>query len=861
MNLINTKWIATGTVNSRCCEGKLFVKNTGTKHGFLIFPKLFKSDNKEKCVVFNGHQISGDAPYFEIINRRRTVMYKFDFNTVNKVATDNLKYFLIAVYVPAGSQFTINEFCFDEELEKLTKKLLSHLKGDTLIITPGYPSESNKYNTAFVHTRVKEYLESGLKVDVLCINSLPGISSYNFEGVDVVCGDYSFLREVLGTRRYKNIVIHFFDCNYGNVLDAVDTSGTNLYLFAHGADVLYHDLPEYASPYFGSKIDITCRTEEFAKRDYYIKKYNQLDNVKWIFVSEFVRKKMESGINIKINNYEIIPNYIDGELFEHKTKDKELQKKIFVLRKFTNDFCYALDIDVRAILTLSRRECFKDLEFDIYGSGEMFDVITAPIADFDNVHLHNKFLTHEEIRHIHDTHGIALFASRFDTQGVSLCEAVSSGCAVVTSDVEGITAYIDKELEVVCETEEFTKYANAIEKLAFDSDYFNKVIESQSKSVQSKFSYENTIGKELKLFENTPERSLDLSNILKNPVLTVIVPSYNVEKYLWNGIISLVNHKNAKKMEVLIIDDGSKDNSAQIGVELERLTTNDGKSIVRLISKENGGHGSTINVGIENARGKYTKIMDGDDALDSHYLSELIDILEKENSDIVLNNYMEDFAYVNGLNFIKPYEFMVPGMQYDFEDLCYEGYGFGTWGPILACSSYRTDFLKDINFKLLEKCFYVDVQLNTHISLACETIVYYPLNIYRYLLGRSGQSISKESYMRNYKHHEKVTVKVIEAMLEKEKEISKSRKEYVMNMIILKLLITQYIITVEFYNNPKPFREFENQLKKFPELYNDSRVVTKAIKFHRFTNGNFIFLNTFLVNLKNFFRRIINKIV
>ena len=97
-------------------------------------------------------------------------------------------------------------------------------------------------------------------------------------------------------------------------------------------------------------------------------------------------------------------------------------------------------------------------------------------------------------------------------------------------------------------------------------------------------------------------------------------------------------------------------------------------------------------------------------------------------------------------------------------------------------------------------------------------------------------------------------------MLEKEKEISKCRKDYVINMLILKLLITQYIITVEFYNKPRPFREFEKQLKKYPELYNDPRIVTRAIKFHRFTNGNFIFMNSFLVKLKNFFRAIIKKI-
>lgn len=860
MNLNKKIYIKNKNISTAYADNILTVRNISSKHGFLIVPKLYKSDKKEMRIVFKGKQITGNAPTVEIINRKKTIMYSFDFNTESKISTDNLKYYLIAIYVPANSQFEITDFYFDKNLDELTNSFKSRLNGDMLVITPGYPSESNKYNTAFVHTRVKEYIKSNINLDVLVINELPGISQYTFEGIDVIRADYAFLRDVLSTKHYKNIVIHFFDCNYGNVLDAVDTSCTNLYMFAHGADVLYHSISEYASPYFGEKADFTNIFTSFEKKDNFIKKYNNLPNVKWIFVSDFIRNKLEKSLNIEIKNYEIIPNYIDNQLFTYSKKNKKLQKKIFILRKFTNDFCYALDIDVRAILTLSRRECFNELEFDIFGSGDMFDIITAPLKEFENVHLHNKFLTHEEIKRIHNTHGIGLFASRFDTQGVSLCEAASSGCAVVTSDVEAITSYIDKNLGVVCDTENFVQYADAIERLAFDSDYFNRVAIEESNSIQTKFSYENTIGKELELFKNTIERKIAFDRICDNPVLTVIVPAYNVEKYLWNGVMSLIDHNNSSKMEVLIIDDGSKDKTAEIGAKLEELTNCNGKSIVRLISKENGGHGSTINIGIENAKGKYTKIMDGDDTVDSYYMRNLIDILENEDSDIVLNNYMEDYAYLNVLNYIRPYEFMIPGMQYNFEDLCYEGYGFSTWGPILACSSYRTDFLQNINFKLLEKCFYVDVQLNTYISLACKTIVYYPLNIYRYLLGRNGQSISKESYMKNYKHHEKVTMKVIEALIEKEDKISKCRKNYVIDMLILKLLTTQYIITVGFYNSPKPFREFESQLKNYPELYNDSRIATRAIKFHRLTNGCFIFMNSFLIALKNFFRNIIHKV-
>ena len=96
------------------------------------------------------------------------------------------------------------------------------------------------------------------------------------------------------------------------------------------------------------------------------------------------------------------------------------------------------------------------------------------------------------------------------------------------------------------------------------------------------------------------------------------------------------------KVEVLIINDGSKDNTAEIGRELERLTTIDGKSIVKLVDKPNGGHGSTINKGIELARGKYFKLMDGDDYFDTLELMKLIQKLENETADIILTNYVED---------------------------------------------------------------------------------------------------------------------------------------------------------------------------------------------------------------------------
>ena len=388
--------------------------------------------------------------------------------------------------MPENSEFNITELSFDNKAEEVYKKIESNLKNDMLIITPGYPSESNAYNTAFVHSRVKEYQKNGLKVDLLCINILPGISNYDFEGINVTRGDYYFLRTVLSQKKYKKIAIHFFDHNYGNVLDSVDLSNTEIYLFSHGADVLYRGFKDYASPYFGKKLDISKKENEFSLNDYYIKKYNNLKNVKWIFISEFIKNKLESFLDIKINNYSIIPNFIDTDFFAYSKKNNEKRKKIFVLRKFTNDFCYALDIDIKIILELSKRKFFNELEFDIYGSGEMFDILTQPVKKLNNVHLHRKFLTHYEVKKVHDNHGIALFASRFDTQGVSLCEAISSGCGIVTSNLDVFDTFIDKKLNITCDIENYKQYADVVERLITDEKYFNKVTQKNLQNVIKK---------------------------------------------------------------------------------------------------------------------------------------------------------------------------------------------------------------------------------------------------------------------------------------------------------------------------------------------------------------------------------------
>ena len=85
-------------------------------------------------------------------------------------------------------------------------------------------------------------------------------------------------------------------------------------------------------------------------------------------------------------------------------------------------------------------------------------------------------------------------------------------------------------------------------------------------------------------------------------LLTIVIPTYNMEAYLNRCLDSLlVSDEQMKLLEVLVINDGSKDNSSAIAHEYEAKYPN----TFRVIDKENGGHGSTINAGIKKARGKW----------------------------------------------------------------------------------------------------------------------------------------------------------------------------------------------------------------------------------------------------------------
>ena len=123
---------------------------------------------------------------------------------------------------------------------------------------------------------------------------------------------------------------------------------------------------------------------------------------------------------------------------------------------------------------------------------------------------------------------------------------------------------------------------------------------------------------------------------MENKLVSVIIPIYNVEKFLYKTVRSVIN-QDYKKIEIILVDDGSPDGSAKI---MDKLAKTDGRIIC--IHKENGGHGDAINDGIKVAKGKYFKIVDSDDWVDLDALNKILKSIqeEKELPDLYILNYV-----------------------------------------------------------------------------------------------------------------------------------------------------------------------------------------------------------------------------
>lgn len=306
-------------------------------------------------------------------------------------------------------------------------------------------------------------------------------------------------------------------------------------------------------------------------------------------------------------------------------------------------------------------------------------------------------------------------------------------------------------------------------------------------------------------------------------ILSISIAAYNIESYICSTIESLISEDVIEKIEILIVSDGSTDNTVKIGKEYEEKYPD----TIRVIEKENGGWGSTVNAGILNARGKYFKLIDGDDQAMTENLPDFVRYLENSNYDLVLTPYIEFIDETGELKEKISYgKFAQGGIS--VSDLSEDAHL-----NMHECC-FKTSLLKDNNIRITEKCFYTDVEFVIRGLSVTKTIGFLDKIIYKYRVARAEQSMSINGFRKHYKEH----LKMLYNMLEFEKNYSGDTKvKKVIQNRLKKVVMMQYNIFCLLEGTAEQKEElvrFDKTLKShYTKLYH---VPVKKVTFLRITN-------------------------
>ncbi len=383
-----------------------------------------------------------------------------------------------------------------------TEKVNKLEEAEVLVVTPAYPSQENLYLCAFVHSRVKEYVNAGLKVQVAAISAQYAEKNmYMHDEIPVIKGNYTVLKELLSKKQYKVIVTHFVDENLYPIYQEF-IGNEKLIFICHGPETVFRYLVNVTRPYFTKPVPYPKDNEGFNIKEKWVKIFSQKDNVEWVFVSDWLKNFSEQELGIKFKHAIVINNIINEELFPYREKKEEDRCKILVIRKFDNIIQHSLDQVVLTIIELSRRPFFYNLDFEIYGDGNFYNELIEPIRRFKNVHLHKKFIPNNQISKIHEKAGILLIPSRHDAHAVAMGEGASSGLVVVGSNVTSNPFFMnEKENHTLADPEDYVALADIIERLYNNPKEFLAISKRLSEETQKNYCKKNTVQKEIDLIE------------------------------------------------------------------------------------------------------------------------------------------------------------------------------------------------------------------------------------------------------------------------------------------------------------------------------------------------------------------------
>ena len=297
--------------------------------------------------------------------------------------------------------------------------------------------------------------------------------------------------------------------------------------------------------------------------------------------------------------------------------------------------------------------------------------------------------------------------------------------------------------------------------------------------------------------------------------ISFTIPSYNSQDYMRHVIDNLV--AVGEDIEVIIVNDGSKDDTGKIADEYQAKYP----TIVKAIQKENGGHGSGVMAGIRNASGIFYKVVDSDDWVETKDVIEMLDLIKKHMAegidvDLYITNYVYEHASDNS-QFVMHYRKCLP------KETVF------TWSEmkhvkletvfLMHSLMYRLEKLKASGMELPNHTFYVDDIYAYNPLPFMDKIFYHDLDFYHYFIGRGDQSINYGIMCKRYEQQMRVFRIMFSAYkLDDLKKLPKPLYKYMWHFLMIIGAVT--VMTIVGTKEDKVIRKeaFKNYWKELKEI-------------------------------------------
>ena len=256
-------------------------------------------------------------------------------------------------------------------------------------------------------------------------------------------------------------------------------------------------------------------------------------------------------------------------------------------------------------------------------------------------------------------------------------------------------------------------------------------------------------------------------------LLSVAIPCFNSQDYVQRAIESLL--PGEEQVEIIVVDDGSTDDTSKIAEKyIEKYP-----DTVRLIKKENGGHGDAVMAGLNAASGLYFRVLDSDDWLDKDSLIKLLAVLgemtdPEKAADLVITNYVYEKVNEGRSHPINYRKTLPVGRLFGWDEV-------GKWAAgsylLMHSATYRTELARNSGMKLPKHTFYVDHLFVCYPMIHVEKMYYLDVDLYRYFIGREDQSVNEKVMLSRMDQQLKVN-RLMLYELDIDSITNKAKKEY-----------------------------------------------------------------------------------